>query len=600
MIKNNNLHHVKSFAQNWTLAQNKLRDAIKSMPTEKKIVSCLRSDVPLLNQLIGGPSAMKSLNCILLTIKNLPKDLRARNSKEYSIVILGRSKPEPFTQICEAFLQLLTHAPERSAKLMIYPRAPQAAIRLIEKYGLVSQLIWDQLHFTWIPVLPDLLSLEQPELQRAYQGDPGNYRLLRAVADMGAPSHIVSLGRGAVKLGKMCWEHRDPSKSSSGIARLVLVDRRVDPVTPLLAGCTYLGALADRLGMRAGLAHIPEGALAPGSASSMLDASGSYAMELAAHTPAAVASEVLREDAIALTKSREKLQERISSDPKYIYQANLELRRAQPIEASLTRHLSIWSGLVRPLFEGGAGETTWRSRKQMELNLLAGNTVDLSSEEDPIHRLRLLCLGSITKPEGWEAWLAAEEKALLRSHGAIAPKLAALERSGYYKPQGRRFDYRSASEGYRLFNPSVDPSRVVSGTAHFTTFGYSPLIPRWAEVRLLGLKPLKLRLQRPKDLRSSVPSEEWGDSSVKGLTLVVMIGGCTAAEVSAFSVVAGRAKEAGSTDRLMLATSEFITSTSFMDAFGDGRVMQSLAPCSQDAMVKIMGKCLRMLDRRIQ
>jgi len=164
--------------------------------------------------------------------------------------------------------------PPRECRLALIPSATLAARRALAAGGALGALssITD-LPIGFLPIDADTLSLEDPRAWRALaaEGDVGPAAALAAALDAafagvlgGAPATLRGVGpasdavRAALATRRAVAGPGAPAPGGGWVDEVILLDRCVDPLTPLLTALSYEGLVGEVLGpVRGGVVALP-------------------------------------------------------------------------------------------------------------------------------------------------------------------------------------------------------------------------------------------------------------------------------------------------------------------------------------------------------
>ncbi|WVW86768.1 hypothetical protein I302_108822 [Kwoniella bestiolae CBS 10118] len=191
-----------------------------------------------------------------------PLNVNTRN-----VVWLCRPKIEYMRTIAEQIKAQQTN-PSPAGPLMytilLVPRATELCRRVLEDQGVAGDVTISEFKLELIPMEDDLLSLEMDDVARDVflNGDDtpiyySSLALMTFQRAFGLFPRILGKGDGAKKLADLLQRHHntDPAQygdieTSSQVDGLIILDRSVDWITPMLTQLTYEGMLDEFVGIK--------------------------------------------------------------------------------------------------------------------------------------------------------------------------------------------------------------------------------------------------------------------------------------------------------------------------------------------------------------
>nr|XP_019003591.1 ATP-binding protein [Kwoniella mangroviensis CBS 8507]OCF67052.1 ATP-binding protein [Kwoniella mangroviensis CBS 8507] len=148
--------------------------------------------------------------------------------------------------------------------ILLVPRATELCRRVLEDQGVAGDVTISEFKLELIPVEDDLLSLEMDDVARDIylNGDDtpiyySSLALMTFQRAFGLFPRILGKGEGAKKLADLLQRHHhtDPAQygdieSSTQVDGLIILDRSIDWITPMLTQLTYEGMLDEFVGIK--------------------------------------------------------------------------------------------------------------------------------------------------------------------------------------------------------------------------------------------------------------------------------------------------------------------------------------------------------------
>uniref|UniRef100_A0A383V6D1 Sec1-like protein n=1 Tax=Tetradesmus obliquus TaxID=3088 RepID=A0A383V6D1_TETOB len=458
------------------------------------------------------------------------------------------------------------------------PRRSIAVEKVLEDEGVYGSITQGEFGLDLVPLEDDVLSLE---LDRAFrectlEGDPSSLfyaasALLKLQQMYGLIPRLQGKGPAAKAVMDMAVRMRReaplPAAAAAAcrIHRVVLLDREVDPITPMVTQITFEGLIDEVTGIKHGSAPYTPSRREAGAAESARGRPGSTLLN--------------------------------SSDPFY-----REFRDLPYYITSQSSALDRLSDLAVPVAEV-VKEQEFHDRLKAEADLLEGFDTEESVAyiqgqmwrgADPVQVLRLLCLLSCTAgglPKKHGDSLRSEFLAAYGHQHLLT--LNNLERAGLLKPHqsGARAQFSTLRKALRLVMPEQDPqlSASPSDVSHIYK-GYAPLSVRLVEAALgggwgpvsevLSLLPGGqfdvLQVLEPSgqvaDKAFKPSSSSAADAAVAAaagepeIVLLVMLGGITFSEISALRFLSSRPEN---NVRFLVLTTKIINGRTLLESFID-------------------------------
>ncbi|KAF8433522.1 ATP binding protein [Boletus edulis BED1] len=355
--------------------------------------------------------------------------------------------------------------------LFLVPRTSTLVSRILEEEGVLGDLTVSSYNLQFIPVEEDVISLEHDSAFRELWVDGDETIIYNSALALNALQHTFSrfpriIGKGdyasklATLLTKPLPEQQvvpaDALNLPPPFDSLIILDRHVDMVTPLLTQLTYQGLIDELVGIRNSQAELPLSLLKPPSAPDPTNPSTSQSSTnitpvtnektkkhfLSASTDPLFAD--LRDlHFSSLGKRLNRVAHRIDEDYKARFEARTvaqlrdfvsRLNGLQTEHEALRLHTGLWEMLVpRTRTE------LFNKSLEVEQNLVASyeTTAQINAIEEMIAQgadmqtvARLLCLASITAGGIKTRLLENVKKEFLQAYGYhLLPLLLSLSAS---------------------------------------------------------------------------------------------------------------------------------------------------------------------------
>ncbi|KAL7429091.1 hypothetical protein ACHAXH_004681 [Discostella pseudostelligera] len=292
------------------------------------------------------------------------------------------------------------------------------------------------------------------------------------------------------------------------IQALLVIDRRIDLVTPMLTPLTYEGLIDDVLQIQVGgYVSVKKSIVEPDDEKHtnnnnndqqqmvllpLNDSDPLYAEVRDKHVESF--GSFLQNQAKALKESHSQFTNRETArDLTEIHQFVKQIPVFTRNLRSLTNHIHI-----AELVKSAAEATAFRQRWQTERSMLESEPCyevleDLiaSGSEPPYRWLRLFCLQSLTSNGIKAARYDSLRRDVIQTYGyEYLMVLNDLERAGFLRKKetfvldSMATPYSTLRKALNLINPDVDPSNPQD--ASYVSSGYAPMTVRWIEAAMRG------------------------------------------------------------------------------------------------------------------
>lgn len=405
-------------------------------------------------------------------------------------------------------------------RLVFLPQTPAMTQKILADMGILHlrRVSLHSLQLDMFPIEPDLISMEFPDALReqAVEGTPSSVlgdtarAILKLQDIVGTIPRIQAYGAMAEEVVKKTLNLAveeylaNPSAEESfseTVSALVVIDRRIDLVTPLLTPLTYEGLLDDVVGMDCGFLHIDVDLI-----NSSDDAEINEPIALGLNESDSLFSDIryqhvekfgsfLQNQARQLEKTKKDFSETGRDKPlpelqKFVRQ----LPNLQQTTRSLTNHVNL-AELVKKSSE----QRTFRERWHMERAMIEGDSCldDLddmvASQYEPVRFLRLLCLQSLCKNGISASRYDSLRRDIVQTYGyEYLFVLSNLEKAGLLRRKEAFLGMDKPSQFSRLKDLLVlivpDVDTVEPDDISYVSSGYAPLTVRLIQSAAGGWK----------------------------------------------------------------------------------------------------------------
>ncbi|EED86426.1 sec1-family transport protein, partial [Thalassiosira pseudonana CCMP1335] len=347
------------------------------------------------------------------------------------------------------------------------------------------------------------------------------------------------------------------------IQALIVIDRKIDLVTPMLTPLTYEGLIDDVLQIQVG------GCLQPPQPQLARDSLMGPTVLLPLNDSDPLYSEVrdrhvetfgsfLQNQAKALKESHSQFTNRetardLSEIHQFVKQIPVFTRNLR----SLTNHIHI-AETVKRAAEAGSFRQRWQTERSMLESEPCYEVLEdlIAAGEPPYRWLRLLCLQSLTSNGIKATRYDSIRKEVVQTYGyEFLIVLNDLEKAGFLRKRETLWmdsmttSYSTLRKALNLINAEVDPSNPED--AAYVSSGYAPMTVRWVQAAMRGYNGLEEAMKELPTAadamkRSRGPSlgalakSSTGSSDNKPVLLVYFVGGITYMEVAALRFLGKR------------------------------------------------------------
>ncbi|KAF8079084.1 Sec1-like protein [Lyophyllum atratum] len=202
------------------------------------------------------------------------------SSTTASIVYLCRPMIKYVKIIAAHIKQHAKESRKHTYTLLLVPRISTLVTQILEEEGVLGDVTISSYNLQFIPLADDVISLEHDNAFKslwAYGDESVIFDSAQALTTFqklyGLFPRIVGKGDGAARLATLLARETPKSSNSSSpdtlltpsekIDSLIVVDRRVDMITPLLTQLTYEGLIDELIGIKNSHVELPASLLSP-------------------------------------------------------------------------------------------------------------------------------------------------------------------------------------------------------------------------------------------------------------------------------------------------------------------------------------------------
>lgn len=475
-------------------------------------------------------------------------------------------------------------------------------MRLKDRGVFGSFTFLDELAVSWFPLDNDVISMERPEIFADFhlRQDPTClYEMARALIDLQALYGFAPVVYGKGFAAKTVYDFMsrikremtpDEPDTVPQIDTIIILDRQVDLITPLVTQLTYEGLIDELFGIKNSSVKLPGDKFFQAESEGLSAASsdnngGPKVKQFPLNSNEDLFAELRDKNfnAVGPTLSRKAKAISTAFDERHGAKTVQEFKsfvdklpQMQSLKLSLTVHTSI-----AELIKEKTDTSSFLEFLQIEQELVNSQNVHRSLdfiedaaclEVDMIRLLRVACLQCIIsnglKPKTLEAY----RKLILQAYGhAHMTSLINLEKSKLLFSNSNA----SATSNYSVLRKRLNLTQDDVNEQDPTDITYVHSVYAPMSVRLIQncAKPGWKSIRDVLDLLPGPSFEEYqpNNSSVKkrnpdGLkrTLVVFVGGCTFAEISALRFLS---QQDDATTEYLVATNAVVNGNSMIEGF---------------------------------
>eukprot|EP00048_Salpingoeca_helianthica_P023237 m.23195 g.23195 ORF g.23195 m.23195 type:complete len:593 (+) comp8436_c0_seq1:30-1808(+) len=581
----------KSYLSSGTVSLAELRDVLR-----RTILNCVSQHSSQGNKLamVIDPSLVGELGLIAEF-----SALRERNVEKISpidvpsfpgdyprtVLYFTRPKTSLLNHIKNHVMADQGRREEREYTVYFVPRKNIACKKALEALQISALVQVGEYPLGLLPLDSDLLSMELPLCYRDARlaGDRTDLfltaqGLMQLQSIFGLIPRIVGKGELAKHVGDLLLRMSRESNAITAapeIDTVVLIDRGIDLVTPCLTQLTYEGLTDELLGINTTMVELPLSVAPPGPTGKAVKAplnSGDKLFAEIRDMHMAAVGPLLGHRARTL---RAEFEERHDAKTvSQIHSFTSKIKRMQEDQLSLKLHTDLAT-----FFNGAAKSEAFTAQLDAEQVLLGGADADKTNEyvEDCIARkeeltkvLRLVCLHSVLcnglKPKVFESY--RRDIIHVYGHEYLVP-LDQLAKCGLLCTQEGRPSFPLLRKSLRLL---TDTDTGSPSDISYVYNGYAPISVRVAHLLAgpdwrsssdtLSLLPGP-EFEHTQTLPTGLtPRAREGEGTRPPVTLVVFLGGCTFAEISALRFLSHTEER-----DYIVGTTSLITGTTLLNSF---------------------------------
>ncbi|KAL0480344.1 vacuolar protein sorting protein VPS33 [Acrasis kona] len=477
----------------------------------------------------------------------------------------------------------------KNISVFLVPRKTLICERILEEIGIVGDIKVGEFALDLIPMDDDILSMEIPSSFKEcnLDGDLSSlYYVARSIMKLqsfyGLIPHIKVKGENARNVYDMVLRMRkqvgsEVFNAAPEINTLILIDRKVDLITPMVTQHTYEGLIDELFGIKHNIFQpqfqcVPD--VPPSSNPKVLLNSNDNIYSRIRDLNQQLVGRSLNKSALEIDKKTQ-----AKKDLKTVQQIKEfteKLPMLQEDKKNLEIHIKIAEHINHLI-----GKSSFRKYVQAQLEALGGDderTVtsyieEMIDKQEPLIKvLRLLCLQSVTQNGLKKVNFENFRRDIVQSYGIESLLiLNNLDKCGLIKKQGegnRKYSWRNFSTGLFLYKEDTmelpdDKSRT---DIHAVHSGYAPLSVTLVERAMAedgkGWNLIADLLEHlPGDRVEVVQKGAMDTQPGKKVVLVYYIGGITFAELSALRYL----NEVSQHCEYIVATTKLINGDTFLE-----------------------------------
>ncbi|KAF6754272.1 ATP binding protein [Ephemerocybe angulata] len=177
------------------------------------------------------------------------------SSTTTNIVYLCRPKIKHVKIIADQIKRHAQEARKHTYTLLLTPRVSTLVTRILEEEGVLGEVTLSALNLQFIPLAEDVISLEYDHAFKELSVIVGKGDYAKRLASLLVRQNKVSTSAAETVLS-----------SAANIDSLIVLDRRVDMITPLLTQLTYEGLLDELIGIKNSHVELPVAIINPPTA----------------------------------------------------------------------------------------------------------------------------------------------------------------------------------------------------------------------------------------------------------------------------------------------------------------------------------------------
>jgi hypothetical protein len=477
----------------------------------------------------------------------------------------------------------------KNFSIFMVPRKTLICEKILEEIGVYGDVRIEEYPLDLIPFDEDVLSMELPYAFKECQldGDMSSlYYVAKSIMKIqsfyGLIQNVKIKGDNAKSVFDMMLRMRKQVGSdifknvSSEIDTLILIDRKVDMISPMLTQFTYEGLIDELFGIKNGLFQpdfpcVPDVKIGQ-KPRVLLKSTDSIFAKIRDLNQQFVGAQLN----IKAKEVEEQMNRRTKLESiKEIKEFTKILPQLQEDKRNLEMHINILKEIKQRI-----GKLGFKEFVSSQIAILEGEDEDIEkyiSKQEPLVKvLRLLCLMSLTKDGIPRKKYDFYKTEIVQSYGFEALlTLKNLEKLGLFCADDSklRFNWSNLKKPLNLYQPKImDDRDLAFKDIRSVHNGYAPLSVALIEGLLSGNNSSKWGIVE--DMLSMLPGAQKSavqkgaediSPTQKKVVLVYFIGGVTFAEISAIRYL--NEKRLGDRDyEFIIATTKLINGTTFLES----------------------------------
>ncbi|CAK9825400.1 Vacuolar protein sorting-associated protein 33A [Anthophora retusa] len=488
----------------------------------------------------------------------------------FNVIFITRPQLDLMDLIAENIHSEQGKRPRKEFHLFFVPRGSLLCQKRLEGQGVFGSLtLIEEFKYDLFPFDNDLLSMELSGAFKEFylENDPTClYQVAQAIRGLeklyGKIPKVTGRGPAASKVWELLErlnreeeDNKATSNQASTIEHLLLLDRSVDLLSPLVTQLTYEGLIDEIFGIKYNTVQLPAQRFHDSQDSPMclnetkqiiLNSAEELYAEIRDRNFSGVGPVLSRKAKVISSQFDERHGDKSVQE---IKQFVARLPHMLASKQSLAKHATI-AEMIKEVTDS----SSFLESLQVEQELL--NCIDtdkpnafiedMIAQQQPLVKvLRLLCIQSLTNSGLKPKLLDYYKREIIQTYGyQNLPTILNLEKAGLLKQQQSARQYAVLRKALRL--TVEDESEITPKDISYVHSIYAPLSVRLAEQLVqpngwqglndvMGLLPGPTTASvpyniRPSGRRNSITSEV---SEPPKLVMVFFIGGCTFAEISA-------------------------------------------------------------------
>lgn len=571
----------------------------------EELINLIGDSISGLKTLVLDPSIIGTLALIMSLTSLKSKDVddvirkidgNAFETQSECIVFIARPRVEVMKSVAK-MIQAMKMQDKKKIYLVLVPRRTLICEIVLERAGVYSLIEKPILEcgLDLIPFDNSLLSMEIPygfrELYLEGDTSPSNYiarALMKVQAIYGKFPLIRYCGSESERVTRILTDLKERTGDNlpnvmPEFSELILIDRAVDLVTPLMTQLTYEGLIDELYGINNNLLSLDflkdgKSATPPIIAvpSGQQEQQQPVQQQQQQQPPKRPKKMPLNDDDVIFADVRhrhflsvgpclknqakkieaeyEERKKLSSSDVKAIKEFMTKLPFLTQKHEDLTTHVNIATEIKRE-----TSSPDFRKMIEIQQNII-GQVNDKQTLEyiedciirqDPLPKvMRLLCLYCVVRNGLPAKEFDSLRKELVHSYGHfILLTLNNLEEASLFFKQGtkkRNLNWSRVFKPLELFDQNLDEKQLEPKSIHYVHSGYAPLSVRLVELArtvdgwLNKVKPLLEKDGFPVGDKHQIRDEGVAKDKDDKSVLVFLVGGCTFAEISAIRLLGER------------------------------------------------------------